>query len=66
MKKYIVYWRYRGCANTATHIEFIQSEDGWNFSLEMLVMEYLVEKYHYNSIIIQSITCIDSIGFATV
>ena len=66
MKKYIVYWRYRGCANTSTHIEFIQSEDGSKVSLEMLALEYLVEKYNYNSIIIQSITCIDSIDFATV
>ena len=66
MKKYIVYWRYRGCANTSTHIEFIQSEDGGKVSLDMLVIEFLVKKYNYNSIIIQSITCIDSIYFATV
>ena len=66
MKKYIVYWRYRGCANTSTHIEFIQSEDGSKVSLDMLVIEFLVKKYNYNSIIIQSITCIDSIDFATV
>ncbi len=66
MKKYIVYWRYRGCANTSTHMDFVQSEDESNVALEMLVMEYLVKKYNYNSIIIQSMTCIDSIDFATV
>ena len=66
MKKYIVYWRYRGCANTSTHIEFIQSEEESKVDLELLVIEYLVKKYNYNSIIIQSMMCIDSIDFATV
>ena len=66
MKKYIIYWRYRGCANTSTHIEFVQSEDESNVSLEMLVVEYLTKKYNYNSIVILYMTCIDSIDFATV
>ena len=65
MKKYIIYWRYRGCANTSIHVDFVQSVDGSKVGLEMLVMEYLTKKYNYNSIIIQSITCMDSIDFAT-
>ena len=66
MKKYIVYWRYRGSANTSTHIEFIQSEEGNWAALKMLITEALVKKYNYNYIFVEYITCIDSIDFATV
>jgi len=66
MKKYIVYWRFRGCVNTSLQNEFIQSEKQSKIELENAVLLYLQYKYGYKDISVESITGIDFIKFVTV